>query len=539
MKEFTKIGPLLIILLAAVFSTGCKPKDAGTGTAADGSAAGTLKKLVFATTENTDPNYSYKNKLPVWAELEKRTGVEIEFEVTAAADFNSVMSVRMAAGVNLPDIARLPAGNPLQYAVNGLIIPLNDLIGQYGPNITALFENRSDVRKTLTAPDGKIYVVAAVVDARSNVNFPSFSIRKDWLAKLGISEPDTIADWYTMLKAFKTGDPNGNGKADEIPLMEEGRIGSSANANVSANGLFRFATAWGLHLYMSDGWYTVGDKVVYDWLDPRLRDFLAEMHKWYAEGLIDPEFSTQNNEQYTAKAIGNIAGADTSTMSMMFPQWNQRMQASYPGTRWETVDPPMGPNGDRFLIRETPIENVYFGITRDCKDPVTALKWLDYMYASPEGQILMCNFGIEGDTYTMIDGKPTFGDTVLKYERGSGLAMEIRGMNTPSFPRILMSEMIEQRFMIYPDEVAAAKKASQYYIPPFPVIMATDEENTEYVSIMTDIDTLRNEYIFDFITGRKNISQFDSYVNQVKAMGIDRAVAIKQAQYNRYQGITN
>lgn len=538
MKEFAKLGPWLIVLAAAVLFAGCKPKDAGTGSAAD-NGAGTLKKLVFATTENTDPNYSYKNKLPVWAELEKRTGVEIEFELSPAVDFNNVMGVRMAAGVNLPDIARLPAGNPLQYAVNGLIIPLNDLIDQHGPNITALFEKRPDVRKTLTAPDGKIYAVAAVVDARSHVNFASFGVRKDWLAKLGISEPDSIADWYNMLKAFKTGDPNGNGKADEIPLMEEGKAGSSANANVSANGLFRFATAWGLHLYMSDGWYTAGDKVVYDWIDPRLKDFLTEMHKWYAEGLIDPEFGTQNNEQYTAKAIGNIAGADTSTMSMMFPQWNLRMQANYPGARWETVDPPIGPNGDRFLIRETPIESVYFAITRDCKDPVTALKWLDYMYASEEGQILMCNFGIEGETYTMIDGKPVLGDAILKYERGSGLAMEIRGMNTPSFPRVLMAEMIEQRFMIYPDEVAAAKKASRYYIPPFPVIMATDEENTEYVSIMADIDTLRNEYIFDFITGRKNISQFDQYVSQIRSLGIDRVIAIKQAQYNRYQGIAN
>jgi putative aldouronate transport system substrate-binding protein len=69
--------------------------------------------------------------------------------------------------------------------------------------------------------------------------------------------------------------------------------------------------------------------------------------------------------------------------------------------------------------------------------------------------------------------------------------------------------------------------------------MATDEETSQLASIMADINTLRDEYILDFITGRKNISQFDSYLNQLKAMGIDRAVAIKQAQYNRYQGITN
>jgi putative aldouronate transport system substrate-binding protein len=56
---------------------------------------------------------------------------------------------------------------------------------------------------------------------------------------------------------------------------------------------------------------------------------------------------------------------------------------------------------------------------------------------------------------------------------------------------------------------------------------------------MADINTLRDEYILDFITGRKNLSQFDQYISQVRSLGIERAIAIKQAQYNRYQGITN
>jgi putative aldouronate transport system substrate-binding protein len=439
------------------------------------------------------------------------------------------MSVRLAAGVNLPDIVRLPAGNPLQFAVNGLIIPLNDLIDQYGPNIKALFEKRPDVKNTLTAPDGNIYVLAAIVDARSHINFASFGLRKDWIAKLGLKEPDTISEWYTMLKAFKTGDPNGNGKADEIPYTAY---------KDNNNGLFRLGEAWGLHLYVSDGWYAYGDTVAYDWIDPKLRDYLTEMHKWYAEGLIDPEFNTQTNEQYTAKCISNIAGSESQFSTMIFPQWNIRMAPDTPDVHWESTNPPAGPDGARFLIRETPIEATYFAITKDCKDPVTAIKWLDYMYASPEGQILMCNFGIEGVTYNLIDGKPMLSDAILKYERGSGLGMEIQGMNSGSFPRVLMPEMIEQRFMQYTDEVIAAKKASEYYVPPFPVIMATDEETSAIQSVMADIDTLRQEYILDFITGRKNISQFDSYISQVKAMGIDRVIAIKQTQYNRYQGIS-
>jgi putative aldouronate transport system substrate-binding protein len=523
-RQFIKPMILLAIPVLVLFAAGCKPKAAvqeQTGP----------KKLVFATTENTDPNYSYKNKLPVWAELEKRTGVEIEFELAPGADYDSVISVRLAAGVNLPDIVRLPSGNPLQFAVNGLIIPLNDLIDQNGPNITALFEKRPEVRRTLTAPDGKIYVLAAIVDARSNVNFPSFSIRKDWLAKLGLSEPETIDDWNAMLKAFKTRDPNGNGKADEIPLSQ------AKATSISFSGIHWFATAWGLHLYSQEGWYTDdSDKVAYDWIDPRLKEYLAEINKWWTEGLIDPEFATQNSEQFTAKVIGDIVGASGGNFSMIHPQWNQRMQQNFPGAHWENNPPPLGPRGDRFLIRENPTEGTYFAITRDCKDPVTAIKWLDYMYASEEGQILMANFGIEGLTFNYIDGKPQLSDTVLKYERGSGLGMEIHGMNTGSFPRVLKPEMIEQRFLIYPDEVAAGRRASQYYIPPFPVIMATDEETSALRSIMADINTLRDEYILDFITGRKNLSQFDQYISQIKSLGIDRAIAIKQAQYDRYMG---
>jgi putative aldouronate transport system substrate-binding protein len=214
------------------------------------------------------------------------------------------------------------------------------------------------------------------------------------------------------------------------------------------------------------------------------------------------------------------------------------MRGDYPDVRWESTVPAAGPGGARFLERENPTENIHFAITRDCKDPVTALKWLDYMYASPEGQILMCNFGIEGLTYNMVDGKPMLSDTILKYERGSGLGMEIHGMNSGSFPRVLMAEMIEQRFMQYTDQVEASKKAVQYYVAPFPVIMSTDEETTELSSLLSDINTLRNEYILDFITGRKDLSQFDRFVSQVKSMGIDRVIEIKQGQYNRYQGIS-
>ena len=45
-------------------------------------------------------------------------------------------------------------------------------------------------------------------------------IRQDWLDKLGLAVPTTVDELHDVLLAFKNNDPNGNGKADEIPLFD-------------------------------------------------------------------------------------------------------------------------------------------------------------------------------------------------------------------------------------------------------------------------------------------------------------------------------
>ncbi|MFV0401735.1 MAG: extracellular solute-binding protein [Oscillospiraceae bacterium] len=531
----------LALALGAGLLSGCSGGTGGSSAAADtgdGSTGGLISSdgtatLTFATAENNDPNNSYTKILPVWEELEKRTGVKVTFEVADQNQYDEVMGTRLAAGVGLPDIVRVPGGNPLVYANTGLLIPLSALIDEHAPNIKDLYDNkRPDVKSVLTAPDGEIYVIDSIVDARSEVNQMGIGVRKDWLAKLGLDEPSNMEDWYQMLKAFKTGDPNGNGKEDEIPLI----CMPTPNAKTGGYtyGIYKFGTAYGLHLSVSDGWYADEDgKVAYEWIDPAMKDYLAEMHRWHSEGLLDVEFSTQTSDQWTAKAIGDIAGGDVSSMTMQYPQWNTRMQEMIPDARWESVLPAAAVDGTRYLERENPTEGIYYGITRDCKDPVMAIKWLDYMYASPEGQILLTNFGVEGLSYDMVDGKPQLKESILKDERGSGLAMEALGMNG-RFPRVLMKEMIEQRFFQYTDEVTQAKKTAEFYVPPFPVMLSTDEETTRFASVMADINTLRDEYILGFITGQKNLDEFEDYVAKVESMGIAEAISIKQAQYDRY-----
>jgi len=471
----------------------------------------------FATQDNPNPAYSYSKNLPIWQELEKRTGIKVQWEVSAT-DYNTIMKTRLASGVDLPDVVKVP-GDPMEYVAGGILIPLEDLIDKYAPNIKKLFADRPDIKSLLTAPDGHIYVLSSIVEARAMINIDSVpGVRKDWLKKFGMSDPDTIEDWYKMLKVFKEKDPNENGKNDEIPF-----IGGLKSA------LYPFIdSAYNLHVYRGGFYPNKLGKVEYSWILPRAKEALSTLAKWYKEGLIDPNFLSRTTDQWLTFATSGIAGA-TVTFSMYYPQFNQISKGA---TFWESVLPPRGPYG-RHIDKQYSIDpGLYFGITRDCKRPDIVIRWLDYIYASEEG-IILTNFGIEGHSYVMKRGIPTFTDWVLKHPQGSGMAMWSLG--APGYyPAILHPASVEQRFLIYPNEVAMSKKIVKFYTPSFPPILGTKEEVQELARLMSDINTYVEEMVTKFIMGQEPVENFDKFVKQLKNMGIDKVIQIKQVQYDRF-----
>jgi putative aldouronate transport system substrate-binding protein len=529
---------LVFTSISAVWigAAGQGEKNAKPGAAAAGKAAGgavqapeqytlpltkTPVTITFATQENPAGTKSYRDNLPAWAELEKRTGVKVDFQVVPAQNYAENMQVRLAAGMNLPDFLLLPP-NPMSYANGKLIIPIKALIGRYAPNIAQLFRDRPEIPKGLIAPDGDIYFVTSILDARASVNYVGFMYRKDWAEKAGMGAPATMPDWYTMLKKFKGTDINGNGNPnDEIPWSANG-TGFSA--------LYPFAMAYGL-IPNNDFQVSKDGKVTYAYTMPRLRDWLVEMAKWYKEGLIDPDFLNLIQDKWLAKVVSNVAGSAT-TSTMWAPQLNQRMAKDFPNAYWDVLYPPKGPYGDQILLRERPLSGENFAISRDCKNPALLMKWLDYMFVSEQGQILMGNYGIEGVTYTMADGKPRFTDMIAKDPRGTGQAQWEFGINGP-FPRILMKQVIVERFYGFPQAKVAIDAAEKYYVQSFPDIIPTKEENDTIVNVMADINTYRTEMVTKFILGTEPLSGFDKFVATINGMDVGRVTAIKQTQYDR------
>ena len=491
--------------------------------------------LKIATFDNWYTPASYANNLPVFEEIQKNTGIKIEWELSTPDEADTVIQTRLAAGSNLPDITYIPwvsgiGSDPGKFGRDGVIIPLEDLIAKNAPNITKFFNSRKDLYSSMAAPDGHIYGLSYVFDAAEGKPEPSefsttcFSVREDWMKKLNLQDPTNLDEWYNVLKAFKAGDPNGNGQADEIPLVTQARIWT----------LGWFGDAFGMHLYYSEGYYPdANGKVQYEWIDPRMKELVKWFNKLYTEGLLDPEFLTVSGEQYTSKINRNLVGSALVQFHTA-SSFNQTLQKSgIADAHYKMMLPPNGPDGTKGIydLRQ-PIGDNY-AITKDCKNPDIAIKFFDYIYAHEEGRRIM-NFGIEGKSYTMADGKPQLTDWVLHNPDGLSAEDSVRSLGAHANIALLRDNSFYEQTMNDPEFNDFLVKIKDYTQPGYPVILGTAEESETLNSLVADINTLRDESLSNFILGKDSLDNWDQYVQKMKDLKIDDVLAVKQAQYDRY-----
>lgn len=176
-------------------------------------------------------------------------------------------------------------------------------------------------------------------------------------------------------------------------------------------------------------------------------------------------------------------------------------------------------------------------ITAQCKNPEIAARFLDYGY-SEEGHMFY-NFGNLGDTYTMIDGYPTYTERVTDY-RASGatsLAAALKQYTRGSAfgPFVQDMRYLEQYYQL-PElkqalEVWNETDARQHLVP---LLAFTEEEGKRLNRIVQDVDAYLGEAIYDLIVSGADAAALDNYYSTLKKLGIEEAISIKQAAYDRY-----
>ncbi len=464
-----------------------------------------------------------------WQEIQARTGIDIEFIHPPVGSENDTFNVRIASR-DFPDIITWQwinfAGGPGKAITDEIIVDLRQY-EEYIPNYRAIIDSIPTAQPNSTLDDGAIYgFIHAVPDPIINAT-GGFMIRNDWLETLNLEVPTNIPEWYEVLTAFKNGDPNGNGEADEIPYIASSGMGEILN----------FSTAYKVR----SGYYPDPEqdgKIAYGPIQPKFKEFLAEMNKWYSEGLIDPEFPTNARKNIDEKMTSGIAGAFVGAIGSQLGSYNLTGPETTPGYELIGVNSPQTGDG----ISYTVYDSILQGIGNQCsaistanEHPVESVRLIDYLYGD-EGRTLL-NWGKEGESYEIVDGKPQYTDLIMnnpdgltKLDAVASYAVPIYGY----FSAFYLDSYSAINLSSPQQEEAAAKWSAEDTGMCMPVLFSTEEEGDIISKKGADINTYTSEMLMKFIIGQEPLDKFDEYVDNVKQMGVDEVISIYQAMYDRY-----
>jgi putative aldouronate transport system substrate-binding protein len=460
-------------------------------------------------------------------EFEKKTGIKIEFTHPAAGINENEQLNLIIASNQLPDLifARWDSmpGGLSKYIASKTIIPLNSYIDKYAPNYKKTLEKYPNAKKQAQFDDGTIpgmYVVNGFTSITSG-----FVIRQDWLNKLNLKAPTTLDEWHNTLKAIKDGDPNGNGKKDEIPWGEY----------KDSNMWQRFASSFGF----VDGIYKDAStgKVSFGPLNPNYKTFITTMSQWYKEGLFDSEFASSDKKGYEAKLMGDTTGASYISVGNMAVY---KAGSKTPTYALQPIANPKASDGKTYSISDTTLAvgSYLFTVTNACKYPAEAVKAFDYGYTDEGGTLL--NWGIEGQSYQVVNGKKQFTDNITKNPDGKSVVTAINRYAFPIYgatPKIMDFEPYSLINLVSTEQ----KLSNELWTNPneigvfVPTLQFTADESSNIANIMNDLGTYKNEMELKFILGAEPLSNIDNYISRLKAMRLQEAVDIYQKAYDRYQ----
>lgn len=538
MKKFKSILSLgLAAAMAVSILAGCGKADTGDDASQNTSSQSAIPsdvKLKYYTKNYISNEVKNMGDIQAIQEIQKETGVQVEYIHPATGVDEAESFNLMIASNQLPDIifmewASLPGGIT-RYLTSNTILKLNDLIDKNGLNYKAVLDKNPECKKSVTLDDGTMPGFYKLSPDQRTQAFAGFALRGDWLEKLKLQPPVTIDDWHTVLTAFKTQDPNGNGKADEIPWTQSKEDGTSYR---------NFAEAYGLlsAFYIDPA----SGNIKFGPTEPAYKDFLATMASWYKEGLIDPDFATNDANAFNSKWKGDIGGSSfLGGIGGPIGTAIQEVRPKIPSFKPLGVSNPVGKDGKSYSTMSPLVEKASSGaatITKECKYPEAAAKYLDYFY-SEKGSALI-NFGIEGETYTVQDGKKVFTDKIMKDPGGKAPLTVIGNYAVPTqaIAKVMDYDAWSQFILLYPEQKQAsslwAKEDTTLLLPSG--LQFTADESSQNSSIMNDVNTYMKEEELKIILGSSPVSNWDSVVSKVKAMDIDQVVKNYQNAYDRFK----
>lgn len=484
------------------------------------------------------------------ARLEQISNVRVDWIETSKVDAKNKLSILLAGG-DYPDIlmgtgasgAGLSAQEVYRYGSQGIFIALNDLVESSGFYIKELLKAEPWVRQAITSPDGKIYALPAVFTDDYHMTMrQKLWINKSWLDRLGLKMPATLDEFYTVMKAFKEKDANGDGNPNnEIPLSGAKRSQEDLamwimNAFIPAGGPDDSGDA-----LLNNYEFIIDEKVFFNADKPEFKEGLKFINRLYKEGLIDVAAFTQDRDQIKPLVDGGSAarvGAVASHHPGNFANLADNEAARY--RQYVPVPPVKGPKGNQstpWTIDQV-VQPGHFVITDKCKQPLVAFRWADYSFSL---DFAIHEKGVEGVHWQKVDpaenlmglnGKPA----IYKYLKVLTPEDNAQINLGPLWTRNLKNEFAKGAGYSYEEMLYNATTLYEpYKVRRFPYATAPIKEQdiAEFTDLRRTIHTFIAESVDRFIIGDLDIDkQWNSYAQQLNQIGLPRYLKILQDAYS-------
>ncbi|WP_127586720.1 extracellular solute-binding protein [Paenibacillus koleovorans] len=556
MKREAK-GVIALFLSVTTLLAGCSGNNGSEGTAqpsatpSSGATASATPKLAgeliseklmtiqtYFVNNSSFIDYSEKNR--ALQNFEKRTNIHLDLKFGDP-------KVMLASG-DYPEMffnANLTNQDIIDYSSQGILLPLNDLIDKYAPNIKAAVKDYPHLLEDLTAPDGKIYGIS-MPNSSYYGHAPTMAyINTQWLTDAGLKMPKTTAEFESALRAFKA---RGNGVQPFTGYKDNPLQYFLMNPFILADDKNSFV-------------YVDGNKKLQmAAIQPEWKAGLQWANKLYKEGLIDPGAFTQTADQFRLlfKAGNELKGGTYTAPHLQVPFTANDTELN---KAFDALPPLVGPSGKGFTnwVDNERVSGAEWVITKKVKDPVAAIKYLDF-WINPDN-FLWNWIGDEGVRYVPAKAgdKNMYGDQAkildMRYVPGfvdpnKGDKLDAgRLVQKPTTPWINF-----QRYnVVYPDDIYGPHKwtydfyrltimAKKY--EPFKSsanlekniaqLWTTADQSTQIQQSVLAITNYVNQNMIRFITGDLNIdSGWDTYVQGLKNLKLDSYLALLQQLYDK------
>ena len=483
------------------------------------------------------------NKRTIFERLQDKTNVEIDWTSIQADQWSDKISLEMANTKDMTDFifsAGFSDNDLLKYAKQGVIIPLEEYIDAYMPNLQAVFEKYPEYRTMCTDTEGHIWALPWIEQlgngktAIQTVGNMSF-INKKWLDFLKLEVPTTVDEFEQVLIAFRDHASEIQAEfgidGDIIPMSCIVNDGDQ-DPSILING---FGEGYGDADKSRHIAVTNDKEVICSATQDGYKEGITWLHKLYEEGLIDTESFTQEWSTYVAKGKSGRYGVcfswDVANIDNL-EDWVP-LPALTADTR--NITPQNGSFTSGF-------DRGRCVVTAVAENPALVCAWLDQMYdpfQSPQN-----NWGTYGedDDFDIFElSKNEAGEDMLKHAPlGDASPVEVREAECVGGPLAVLNDYYNVYVTCPDDAQYRLDWIKDYYTPDmnsdyvYPNVFMSQEDTKKLSDLQTDIEKVIDSNKSDWIMNGFSDDDWNAYLSELDSYGMEEYLQIFQKYLDNY-----